>query len=133
MLTSGGLAGSGETPEFPVLHDGPAHPVDLGVTCDGLVVDVDHDDLVVLVGRVLANPVGVEDAKPLEPSAHPLLSDGLQVPLRLLLVHRSRGLGLTIGAPLGHWPLPPAAPHRDPVDAEALLGLVPKPARLVRS
>ena len=89
--------------------------------------------LIVFVGRILANPVGVEDAKPLEPPAHPLLGDRLQVPLGLLLVHRSRGLGLTIGAPLGHWPLPATAPHRDPVDAEALLGLVPKPACLVRS
>ena len=75
LLTSGGLAGSGETPEFPVLHDGPAHPVDLGVTCDGLVVDVDHDDLVVLVGRVLSNPVGVEDAETLESAANTLLQN----------------------------------------------------------
>ena len=36
-----------------MLHDGAAHPVDLGVARDGLVVRVDHDHLEVLVGRVL--------------------------------------------------------------------------------
>ena len=87
---------SSKTTELPVLLDGGAHPVDLGVAGDGGVVDVDHDHLVVpgeetlfirvpsnnkanvafsLVGRILANPVGVEDAKPLEPPAHPLLSN----------------------------------------------------------
>merc|ERR1719384_2527185 len=50
---SGRFASGGKATEFPVLHDGSAHPVDLGVTCDGLVVDVDHDDLEVLVGGVL--------------------------------------------------------------------------------
>merc|ERR1711997_254606 len=51
--SSGGFSGGGETTEFPVLHDGSAHPVDLGIASDGLVVDVNHDDLEVLVGRVL--------------------------------------------------------------------------------
>ena len=51
--TSGALAGGGEAAELPVLHDGAAHPVDLGVARDGLVVRVDHDHLEVLVGRVL--------------------------------------------------------------------------------
>ena len=51
--TSGSLAGGGEAAELPVLHDGAAHPVDLGVARDGLVVRVDHDHLEVLVGRVL--------------------------------------------------------------------------------
>ena len=36
-----------------MLHDGFAHPVDLGVARDGLVVRVDHDHLKVLVRRVL--------------------------------------------------------------------------------
>merc|ERR1719430_729636 len=33
------------------------------------MVNVDHDHLVVLVGRVLANPVGVENPQTLEPAA----------------------------------------------------------------
>ena len=89
--------------------------------------------LIILVCRVLSHPIGVEDTKSFEPPANSLLGDGLQVPLRLLLVHRSRGLWLAIRAPLRHRPFPASPPHGDPVDAEALLGLVPKPARLVWS
>ena len=47
-------------------------------TC-GLIVRVEHDHLEILVRRVLSDPVRVEDAEP--------LGDGLQVPLRLLLLH----------------------------------------------
>ena len=36
-----------------MLHDGAAHPVDLGVARDGLVVRVDQDHLEVLIGGVL--------------------------------------------------------------------------------
>ena len=41
-----------------MLHDGAAHPVDLGVARDGLVVWVDHDHLEVLVSGVLKNEAG---------------------------------------------------------------------------
>ena len=41
-----------------MLHDGAAHPVDLGVARDGLVVRVDHDHLEVLVSGVLKNEAG---------------------------------------------------------------------------
>ena len=44
-----------------------AHPVDLGVATYGLMVRVNEDDFVVLVGRVLANPVGVQDTQTLQP------------------------------------------------------------------
>lgn len=47
------LAGGGEAAQLTVLHHGARHPVDLGVAADGLVVRVDHDDLEVLVRRVL--------------------------------------------------------------------------------
>lgn len=35
----------GETPELSVLLNRVAHPVNLGIASDGLVVGVDHDDL----------------------------------------------------------------------------------------
>ena len=41
------ITSSGKTTELPVLLDGGAHPVDLGVAGDGGVVDVDHDHLIV--------------------------------------------------------------------------------------
>ena len=44
------------------------------------------------------------------------LRDGLEVPLRLLLLDRSGGLGLPVGASLGDGALPAAAAHGDAVD-----------------
>merc|ERR1719309_168935 len=127
------LASSSQAPELPVLLDGSAHPVDLGISPDSRVVGVDHDDLKVLVGGVLSDPVGVEDPETLEPPPDSLLSDGLKVPLRLLLLHSTRSLWLTIGTALSDRPLPSSPPHGDPVDDESLLGLVAQPAGFVRS
>ena len=56
------------------------HPVDLGVTGDGLVVGVDHDDLEVLVGRVLVYPVRVENPQVSALGTDSLLSNRPQVP-----------------------------------------------------
>ena len=83
------ITSSGKTTELPVLLDGGAHPVDLGVAGDGGVVDVDHDHLVVpgqdmsyrcliswkggllsLVGRILANPVRVKNPESLESTSN---------------------------------------------------------------
>ena len=44
------LAGGSQSTQLPVLLHGGAHPVDLGVTGDRGVVDVDHDHLVVPEG-----------------------------------------------------------------------------------
>ena len=63
-----------------------------------MIRKVDSAHLEVLVGRVLSHPVRVEHTQTLESTANPLLGDGLEVPLRLLLVHRSGSLGLTWGA-----------------------------------
>ena len=50
---------------------------------------------------------------------YPLLGDGLEVPLRLLLLDSTGALGLTIGAALGHGALAPTTPHADAVDDKA--------------
>jgi len=131
--SSGGFSGGGKTAELPVLHDWPAHPVDLGVTSDGLVVDVDHDDLEVLVGGVLANPVRVEHTQSLESAADTLLGDGLQVPLWLLFLDGTRSLGLAIRTSLGDGALASSATHGNAVDHKALLVLVSQTAGLVRA
>lgn len=44
------LAGRGETTSLAVLVDGLDDPVDAGVAADGLVLGIDEDDFVVLVG-----------------------------------------------------------------------------------
>jgi hypothetical protein len=45
------------------LVNGVADPVDAGIAADGLVLGVDKDDLEVLVGGVLVDPVGVQDTQ----------------------------------------------------------------------
>ena len=116
-----------------MLLDGVHHPVNPGIASDGGMSHVDHDHLEVLVGGVLANPVRVEDSESLESATNSLLGDGLKIPLRLLLLDRTRALGLTIGTTLGDGALPASTPHGDPVDDESLLGLVSKTAGLVGS
>ena len=90
------LADGGETASLAVLVDGVADPVDAGILADGLVLGVDKDDLVVLVGRVLVDPVGVEDAQVGAAAADALLSDRAERALELELVHTMVG-GLACG------------------------------------
>jgi len=56
---TGDLAGRGLATHLAVLHGRGADPVDAGVSADGVVLGVNKDDLEVLVGGVLSNPVGV--------------------------------------------------------------------------
>lgn len=72
--STGAFSGGGEATKLAMLHDGPGHPVDLGIPTNSLVRDVDQDDLEVLVGRILSHPVAVEDAKTLEFATDTLLS-----------------------------------------------------------
>lgn len=51
------LAGGGETTALAVLVDGLDDPVDARIAADGLMVRIDEDDFVVLVRRVLVDPV----------------------------------------------------------------------------
>ena len=67
------LAGRGEASHLAVLVYRVAQPVDLGVTADRLVEGVHHDHLEELVGRVLRNPVRVEDPQSFAFSASTLL------------------------------------------------------------
>ena len=80
------LAGGGETTRLAVLVDGVDDPVDAGIAADGLVLGVDKDDLVVLVGRVLVDPVGVENAQVGAAATDTLLSGALEGALVLELV-----------------------------------------------
>lgn len=80
------LAGGGETALLAVLVDGVDDPVDAGVDADRLVLGVDEDDLEVLVGRVLVDPVRVEDAQVGAPAADTGLGGRPQRALVLELV-----------------------------------------------
>ena len=85
----------GKTTHFTVLVSGVADPVYAGVVTDGVVEGIDKDNLEPLVGRVLSNPVGVEDTKGTTAATNSGLSESLEVSLRLLLVDTSV-LGLTV-------------------------------------
>ena len=63
-----------------------ADPVDTRITADGLVLRVDKDNLVVLVGRVLVDPVGVQDTQVSAATADTLLSSSSESTLVLELV-----------------------------------------------
>ena len=80
------LAGGGETTGLAVLVDGGDDPVDAGIAADGLVLGVDKDDLVVLVGRVLVDPVRVENTQVGAAATDTLLSGALEGALVLELV-----------------------------------------------
>jgi hypothetical protein len=84
--TTGLLAGGGKTTSLTVLVHRVDDPVDAGITTDGLVLGVNEDDLVVLVGGVLVDPVGVQDAEVGAAAADTLLSSGLEGALVLELV-----------------------------------------------
>lgn len=84
--TTGLLASGCETTRFAVLVDWVDDPVDAGITTDGFVLRVNEDDLVVLVGRVLVDPVGVEDAEVGTSLSDTLFSGGTERSLVLELV-----------------------------------------------
>lgn len=113
------LAGGGEAAGLAVLVDGVDDPVDAGVAADGGVLRVDEDDLVVLVGRVLVDPVRVEHAQVGAATPDTLLGRGLERALVLELVHSLVGR-LAVGGALGDGLLAAAAADADAVDDIAL-------------
>lgn len=128
--TTGALAGGGKATSLAVLVDGVDDPVDAGVDADGLVLGVNKDDLKVLVGRVLVDPVGVEDAQVGAAAADTLLGGGAEGALVLELVDTLVG-GLAVSSTLASRLLAATTADTDAVDDVALLGLVAEAAGLV--
>lgn len=56
-------AGRGEATAFTALHDWVADPIYLWIVADPRVERIDENDLVPLVGPVLGNPVGIQNAE----------------------------------------------------------------------
>ena len=110
--------------------NGVGDPVDTGITADGLVLGVDQDNLEVLVGGVLVDPVGVQDTQVGAATANTLLSGGSESTLVLELVDTLVG-GLAVGGTLGSRALATTATDTGTVDNVALLGLVTETASLV--
>lgn len=61
--TSGLLASSCQTTRFTVLVNWVNDPVDTGIPTNCLMLGVDEDDFVILVGGILVDPVGVENTQ----------------------------------------------------------------------
>lgn len=61
--TTRALTSRSKTTHFTMFVNGLAQPVDLGITTDGIVVDVDHNNFEILVGSILSYPVGVQNSQ----------------------------------------------------------------------
>jgi hypothetical protein len=81
------LASGSETTGLAVLVDWLDDPVDARIAADGLVLGVNKDDFVVLVGRVLVNPVGIQDTQVGAATTDTLLGSRLEGSLVLELVN----------------------------------------------
>lgn len=117
------LACSSETTGFTVLVNCLDDPVDARITADGFVLWVDEDDLKVLVGGVLVDPVGVEDAEIGAATTDTFLGGGTERALILELVDTLVG-GLAVGCTLWRRSLAATTTDSDAVDDIALLGLI---------
>ena len=148
--TAGLLASGSKTTGLAVLVDWLDDPVDTGITTDGLVLWVDKDDLEVLVGGVLVDPVGVKDSQVGATASDTLLSGGLEGSLVLELVDSLVGwlsynsiyqrlsiilvfssILRTVGSTLWNWALASTTTNANTVDDIALLGLVTETASLI--
>lgn len=141
--TARALASRGESTKFTMLVNWIADPVDLWITTNRIVEDVDADDLVVFVCGVLCDPVGVQHTESTHTTANTFLkwmktredlvwnrqqlarlitylSNRLQVSVWLQLVD-TMALGLAIGATLVNWTFASTTTNTDAVDEESLL------------
>ena len=91
------LASSSETPGFAMLMNGVDDPADARITTDGLVLRVDEDNLEILVGGVLVDPVRVENTQVGAATSDTLLGSRLERSLVLELVHTLVGRLACIG------------------------------------
>jgi len=107
-----------------------ANPLDARISADGSVSWVDHDNFIVFVGRILANPVGIEDAERSDLATDALLGNGLKRALELHLVDAVVS-GLAVGASFGHGLLAGTAANSDAVDDESLLRAISQSARFL--
>jgi len=129
---TGLLASCSKATRFAVLVNWLDDPVDAGISADSLVLRVNEDDFVVLVGRVLVDPVGVEDSEVGATTTDTLFSGGLEGSLVLELVDTLVG-GFTISSTLWRWSLATTTSDTDTVDHISLLGLVTQTTGLVWS
>ena len=84
--TARALASGSEATGLAVLVDWINNPIDARILTDCLVLRIDQDDLIILIGRILVDPVRVQDAEVGTATTNTLLSGGLERTLILQLV-----------------------------------------------
>ena len=124
------LASGGETPGLSPGVSAVADPVDGWVVLDGGVGWIDEDALVVLVGTILVDPVGVKEPEGWESLTGLVLSKSLEGKLWSKLVDMV-GPVLTIEPVLGSNTPSATLADTDAVHHVTLLGLVAEPAGLI--
>lgn len=130
--TSGFLTSRGKTSVFSVLVNRVDDPVVSWVSSDDNVGWVDKNDLEVLVGGVLVNPVRVQNTQVRSSSTDSLLSGDSQRSLVLQLLNTLVGR-LTVSSTLWNRSLSTTSSDSDTEDDETLLGLVAQSSGLVWS
>mmetsp|Transcript_26715 Transcript_26715/g.44807 ORF Transcript_26715/g.44807 Transcript_26715/m.44807 type:complete len:227 (+) Transcript_26715:427-1107(+) len=124
------LAGGGEAAALAVLVHRVHDPVDASIRADRLVLHVNHDHLVVLVGGIVVHPVRVQHAQVAATASHTLLSHALEVAGELELGD-TLVAGLTVHDTLADGPLAATTADAHAVHDVPLLGLVSQATGLV--
>jgi len=128
--TAGGASGRGEPTKLAVLVNGLADPVRTRVVADCGVGRIDKDDLIEFEGRVLSNPIRVQDTETREAAAGTLLGNSaegagvLNADEVLVLGLAANKMGLTTAT---------TTANTDAIDDVTLLRLVAKTAGLIRA
>ena len=120
----------GKSTSLSVLVHRRADPVDTGIIADDLVERIDTDDLKVLVGGILVDPVGVQHTHVHDATTASLLSNGAEVTCELQVVDTSVD-GLAVDHTDVVRTLAATATDSDTVDGITLLGLVTELVGLV--
>lgn len=124
------LASRGQATALSVLVDSLGDPVDARIVADSHVVRIDQDDLEVLVGGILVDPVGVQHTEVGSDAANTLLGNRAKVADELELVD-TVVLGLAIDNTLEVRSLAATTADSNSVHDVALLGLVAQAVSLV--
>lgn len=103
LETTSLLTGTSKATELTVLVSRGGDPLKASITTDGVVGGIHKDDLIVLVGTIMVNPVRVKHTEVSQGLTSLLLSDGAEGASVLQLVD-SLTDRLTVDNTLGIWP-----------------------------
>lgn len=130
--SSAGLACRSHTSVLAVLLVRVADPVDPWIVPDAVVGRIDHDDLVVLVGSVLGNPIAVKHSQTTQCTSDPLFGSRTKVACRLKMINTDR-CRLAGHNTFGNWSLTSTPSNTHSIDDITFLSLEAQFACLVRS